>query len=89
MARSRPMVVVRSPPEAAEQKDPAPWVGQTGVSSGSSISSCSEWCGARARGTVISGLTRSVRPQFPPSGSLREDAGKLAGVEQQVREVLR
>ena len=65
VALSRPMVEVRSAPGGAEQNEPAPWVGNTSVSSGSSAKRRSERNWARASASVRSAPTRSVRAAAP------------------------
>ena len=61
------MVVVRSAPGGAEQNDPAPCVGYTGVASGKVSSLCREAYWERASGSVCSGPDRSVRAAAPTS----------------------
>ena len=65
VAFSRPIVVVRSAPGGAEQNEPAPCVGYTGVASGSAARRRNDRNCARANGSVISGDTRSVRAAAP------------------------
>ena len=67
MARSRPMLLVRSAPGGAEQNEPAPCVGHTWAWSGSVSSRCKDRYWARARSSVRSGATRSVRAAAPTS----------------------
>jgi hypothetical protein len=81
VAFSRPIVVVRSAPGGAEQNDPAPWVGYTGVPSGRAARRRNDWNWARAKGSVISGDTRSVRAAAPtindPRPGVLEDVGDV------------
>lgn len=65
VARSVPIVVVRSAPGGAEQNDPAPWVGHTATPSSSRARRCSDRYWARASSSVRSGDTRSVRAADP------------------------
>src|SRR5215471_19969101 len=61
------MVVVRSAPGGAEQNDPAPCVGYTGVASGKAASRCRDAYWERASVSVCSGPDRSVRAAAPTS----------------------
>ena len=61
------MVVVRSAPAGAEQNDPAPCVGYTGVASGSVSSLRTDAYCDRASDSVCSGPDRSVRAAAPTS----------------------
>ena len=65
VAFSRPIVVVRSAPGGAEQNEPAPCVGYTGVPSGNAANRRNDWNCARANGSVSSADTRSVRAAAP------------------------
>ena len=56
---------VRSAPGGAEQNDPAPWVGHTATSSGSSARRCSERYWARASSSVRSGRPGRCGPRTP------------------------
>ena len=69
MARfSWPMVEAVPPDWVAEQKLPKPWVGQTGVSSGSPAASRrDEACWAAASVAWCAGPSRSGRPVEPYS----------------------
>ena len=89
VALSRPMVVMRSAPGGAEQNDPAPCVGYTGVASGKVSSRSREAYCDRASGSVCSGRDRSVWAAAPTSSyTPGEHPPRMHPVEQQVDQVL-